>query len=277
MVGKPYLTLACVHLLLILLFLMFLNLLIKYLWFFFPDLTQQTVCDLTQHCQCWSVFPPLGMSSGGGGRRAGWSPRVPLALVLPCSPSSPGLPTSCLCHMLQMGIACASMALCVGSLRSIPSWFLKSSPFLILTTPSISATVFPWKLAMRWKHSGVEHSWVVGQAQGAWFLQRAFLHAQDYPVGCRFPPNLLDHACWPELSWAHLLQTHFGVICWNWGLSTTLLAGASVLELCFASGWWEKLLPWLFWHCVFPRLVSVYWVWIIEQIAGRNSCLLCFW
>lgn len=73
---------------------------------------------------------------------------------------------------------------------------------------------------------------MVQQAQSAWLLQRAFLGAQDCPVGCRITPRLLDHA----RCVAKLLQTGFGAICCNWDLSTVLLVGPSVLELCFASG-----------------------------------------
>lgn len=46
--------------------------------------------------------------------------------------------------------------------------------------------------------------------------------------------------------------------CWNWVLNTMLLASASILGLRFLSRSWENLFPWLFWHSVFPRLVSLY-------------------
>lgn len=90
---------------------------------------------------------------------------------------------------------------------------------------------------------GVEHSWVVWQAQGAWLLQRALLGAQGCPVGCRIPPILLDHACCT----AELLQTHFGVICWNWEFKY------NIFGQCL-----------LFWSCV------------LHLGDGRNSSLDCF-
>lgn len=134
---------------------------------------------------------------------------TPLALVLPHSPSSPGLPTNSLCQMLQMGHRLHNRV--CGVLEVHPQLIPAVKPFFYPYN-SISHCI-PLEVGNKIKNIigafGVEDSWVVRQAQGAWLLQRALLGAQGYPVGCRIPPNLLDHACCT----AELLQTHFDVIC----------------------------------------------------------------
>lgn len=67
--------------------------------FVFPDLTQQTLPEL-EHVSC------RGNVKWRWWQKAWVVPTchlTPLALVLPHSPSSPGLPTNSLCQMLQMG------------------------------------------------------------------------------------------------------------------------------------------------------------------------------
>lgn len=191
---------------------MFLHLLIKYLWFHLSwphtaNTTSAGACSLPWR-RWW---------------QKGWV--VPTCPHWPwsCPALSPhqGCPQIvCATCYVQMGHhLCLHGPVC-GALEVHPQLIPEVKPFFLslqLYHPLYSLGSWQWDKNIVGTF-GVEHSWVVGQVQGAWLLKRAFLGAQGCPVGCRIPPNLLDHACCT----AELLQTHFGVICWNWGLSTML-------------------------------------------------------
>lgn len=95
--------------------------------FIFADLTQQTLPVL----ECVSSLGNVKWRWWQKGWVASTCHPTPLALVLPRSPSSPELPTNCLCHMLQMGHhLCLRSPVC-GVLEVHPQLIPEVNPFFL--------------------------------------------------------------------------------------------------------------------------------------------------